>query len=135
MKLEQEIKHRSSHQRCSVKIGVLKNFAKFIGKHLYKSLFFNKVSRPGSEVVVQRCSVKKGVLGNFTFSQENTCPRVSILISRASNFIKKETLAQVFSCEFCEISKNTFFHRAPPVAASVGSPGLRMTASIYMIEK
>ena len=25
------------------------------------------------------------------------------------NFIKKETLAQVFSCEFCEISKDTFF--------------------------
>ena len=24
------------------------------------------------------------------------------------NFIKKETLAQVFSCEFCEISMNTF---------------------------
>ena len=23
------------------------------------------------------------------------------------NFIKRETLAQVFSCEFCEISKNT----------------------------
>ena len=22
----------------------------------------------------------------------------------------KKTLAQVFSCEFCEISKNTFFH-------------------------
>ena len=27
----------------------------------------------------------------------------------AYNFIKKETLAQVFSYEFCEISKNTFF--------------------------
>ena len=27
----------------------------------------------------------------------------------ACNFIKKETLAQVFSCEFCEISTNTFF--------------------------
>ena len=27
----------------------------------------------------------------------------------ACNVIKKETLAQVFSCEFCEISKNTFF--------------------------
>ena len=26
----------------------------------------------------------------------------------ACNFIKKETLAQVFSCGFCEISKNTF---------------------------
>ena len=31
---------------------------------------------------------------------------------------KKETLAQVFSYEFCEISKNTFSHRTPPVAAS-----------------
>ena len=27
----------------------------------------------------------------------------------ACNFIKKEALAQVLSCEFCEISKNTFF--------------------------
>ena len=25
----------------------------------------------------------------------------------------------MFSCEFCEISKNTFFYRTPPVAASV----------------
>ena len=25
------------------------------------------------------------------------------------NFIKREALAQVFSCEFCEISKSTFF--------------------------
>ena len=25
----------------------------------------------------------------------------------ACNFIKKETLAQVFSCEFCQISKST----------------------------
>ena len=27
----------------------------------------------------------------------------------AYNFIKKETLAQVFSCEFSKISRNTFF--------------------------
>ena len=27
----------------------------------------------------------------------------------ASSFTKKEALAQVFSCEFCEILKNTFF--------------------------
>ena len=25
---------------------------------------------------------------------------------------------KVFSCEFCEISKNTFSHRTPPVATS-----------------
>ena len=36
----------------------------------------------------------------------------------ACSFIKKETLTQVFSCEFCEISRNTFFDRTPLVAAS-----------------
>ena len=35
----------------------------------------------------------------------------------ACNFIKKETLMLVFSCEFCEIFRNTFFHRTSPVAA------------------
>ena len=34
---------RSSHQRCSVKKGVLKNFANFLGKHLYWSLFLIKL--------------------------------------------------------------------------------------------
>ena len=33
---------------------------------------------------------------------------------KACNFIKKESLTQVFSCEFCKISKNTFFYRTPP---------------------
>ena len=65
------------------KKGVFRNFAKFTGKHLCQSLFFNKVA------------------------------------GEACNFIKKETLVQLFSCEFCEISKNTFFYRTPPVAASV----------------
>ena len=55
-------RNRSSHQRCSMKKGVLRNFRKFTGKHLCQSVF-----------------------------------------------IKKETLAQVFCCEFCEISRNTFF--------------------------
>ena len=48
VKLYTPIKHpipsRSSHQRCSVRIGVLRNFAKFTGKHLCQSLFFNKVA-------------------------------------------------------------------------------------------
>ena len=60
--------------------------------------------------------------------QENTCARVSFLIKlqvtvwvsfliklrvTTCNFIKKETLAQVFSGECCEI-----FFKTPPVAAS-----------------
>ena len=35
------------------------------------------------------------------------------------NVIKKGTLAQVFSYEFCKIFKNIFFNRTPPVTASV----------------
>ena len=31
--------HRSSHQRCSMKLGVLKSFAKFTGKNPYQSRF------------------------------------------------------------------------------------------------
>ena len=37
------IKNRSSRPKMSCKKGVLKSFAKFTGKHLYQSLFFNKV--------------------------------------------------------------------------------------------
>ena len=40
---------------------------------------------------------------------------------QACNFIKNETLAQMFSCEFCEISKNIFLYRTPLVAAFVAS--------------
>ena len=34
----------SSHWRCSVRKGVLRNSAKFTGKHLWQSLFFSKVA-------------------------------------------------------------------------------------------
>ena len=37
-------KDRSSHRRCSVRKVVLRKFAKFTGKHLCQSLFFNKVA-------------------------------------------------------------------------------------------
>ena len=63
------------------------------------------------EAVVQRCSVKKVFLEISQNSHENTCTRVS--------FFKKIILAQVFSCKFYEISKNTFFYRTSLVAASV----------------
>ena len=69
----------------------------------------------------QRCSVKKMFLKISQNSKENTCVRVSFFAKcwlEACKFIKKETLAQVFFCEFCEISKNTFFHGTPLVAAS-----------------
>ena len=69
---------RNSRREMFCKKGVLRNLAKFTGKHLWQSLFFNKVK----------------------------------------DLIEKETLSQVFSCDFCQISKNTFSYRTPPMAAS-----------------
>ena len=53
--------------------GLLRNFAKFTGKHLCQSFIFNKVAGPWPATLL------------------------------------KKALAQVFSSEFYEISKNTFF--------------------------
>ena len=53
---------------------------------------------------------------------------------QAFNFITKETLAQLFSCEFWEISKNTFFTEHLWATASdffksmMAEPGLKMNA-------
>ena len=73
--------YRSSRQEVFCNKGVLKNFTKFTGKHLCQSLFFNKIAGG------KKC----------------------LFFGQACNFIKKETLVQVFSCEFCEIFKNAFF--------------------------
>ena len=40
-------------------------------------------------------------------------------VSEWRNFVKKETLAQLFSCAFCKNFKITFLHRTPPGASSV----------------
>ena len=50
-----------------------------------------------TEAVVQQCSVKEMFL------------EISQNLASDYNFIKKDTLAQVFSYKFCEISKNNFF--------------------------
>ena len=57
-----------------------------------------------SVAVAQRCSVKKVFL--------------EILFRQACNFIKRETLAEVFFCEFSKMFKKKFSYRTPPVAAS-----------------
>ena len=40
----EETPHRSNHRRCSVKKDVRRNFVKFTEKHLFQSLFLNKVA-------------------------------------------------------------------------------------------
>ena len=64
---------------------------------------------------------KKRVLRSFAkFTGKHLCHGIFFnKVASACNFIKKETLAQVFSCEFCEIFKSTFSYRTPSVAASM----------------
>ena len=51
---------------------------------------------------------KKGVLKNIAkFTGKHLCQ--SLFLIRLQAFMKKEALAQVFSCGFCKISKRTPF--------------------------
>ena len=56
---------------------------------------------------------KKGVLRNLAkFTRKHLCQRVffnKVAGLGLKLYWKKESLAQVFSCKFCEISKNIFF--------------------------
>ena len=52
-----------------------------------------------------------------------------------AKFIKKETLSELFSCEFCKISNNTFSYRTRPVAASDISANIFCHVDNYIIEK
>ena len=68
-----------------------------------------------AKAVVRRRSLKKVFLDiSQKFTGKHLCQ--SLFFDKAA--VKEESLAQVFSCEFCEISKDTFFYRTPPVAAS-----------------
>ena len=62
---------------------------------------------------------EKCVFRNFAKSTEKHL-RQSLFFNKvaglkSTTLFKKATLAQVFSCEFCEISYNTFSYRALPV--------------------
>ena len=85
----------------------------------------------------QVCSFRLDVFLTLVNSEalfQQLMPLVSIMVHlRKTNdiyvavvhrcFVKKVFLeiSQVFSCEFCEISKSTFLHKTPLVAASVYS--------------
>ena len=67
--------------------------------------------------------INKCLLGNFSkFTGKHLCQSPffnKVADLRPATLFKKETLAQVFSCEFWGICKNTFFYRTTPVASSV----------------
>ena len=103
-----------AHHSCSENLDLNSNLMKFFklafllntqGKmfFLYRGRFRSSHGR---------CSVKIVFLKISQISQENTCIGDS----------KKEAPTQLFSCEYCEIFKNTYFQEH-----------LRMTASVLKI--
>ena len=108
---------------------------------LLKSNFFSDIFqrfKSNIEAVVWSCSLEKVLLEISQNSLENTCAKDSFLIKlqaftsippmisggievKACNLIKKEVAALLFSCEFCEISKNTFLYRTPTMAISANN--------------
>ena len=63
---------------------------------------------------------KKGALRNFAkFTGKHLCQSLFLNKFAGRNFIKEETLAQMFSSEFCKTSNNAFSYRTPLVAISV----------------
>ena len=95
----------------------------FLNLNCYKFLFLRKLenllhrhfpdslpqmSKLISEAATRSVLCKKAFLEILNNLQENTCARVSCR-PQTCIFIKKETLAQVFSCKLSNISKNSFF--------------------------
>ena len=79
----------SSHRRCSVTKGVLRNFARFTGKPLCQSLFYNKVVDLRPETLL------KMILRHRCFPE-------------VCNIIQKETLAQGFPVNFAKFLRTPF---------------------------
>ena len=117
---KEQVRYRCDH-KC-VRVYDLKSNGRYI-------FFMNS-----TEAVAQRCSLKKLLLEISQNSYENTRVIVSFLIklqASTCNFIKKETLAQVFPCEFCKIFKNAYFYRTPLMAASDSSIKLQFSSQEF----
>ena len=86
-------------------------------------------SRGKYRSIQQRCSVEKCVPRNFTkFTRKHLCQ--SLFFNKVAGLkpatLLKKVLTQVFSCEFCEISKNTFFTEHIWTTASEVGPWIRL---------
>ena len=57
---------RGSYQRCYVRKGILRNFAKFKGKHLFQGLFLKKLAGVRAASLLQKRLWRRCLPENFT---------------------------------------------------------------------
>ena len=86
-------KYKSSHQTCSMKKGVLRNFAKFKGKYLCQSLFFDKVAGLSHAALLKKRPWHRCFPVNFakflrTSFLQNTSGRLLLEIIRENFFFR-----------------------------------------------
>ena len=88
---------------------VIKAFIKTRLRNCRSPCLCEKVNKGCNRTIPLEVFCRKVVLRNkllFLLSQ-NSSPATLL----------KKRLVQVFPCKFCDISKNTFFYKIPPVAA------------------
>ena len=108
---------RNSHWRYSVKKGILRNFAKFIGKHLCRVFFYNKVAGlkylPVNFVKLLRTPFLRNTSGRLTLirwkflnvRKRHLC--LSLFSIKLRTWRPAFLLKKVFSGEYCKIFKNS----------------------------
>ena len=110
-----------------IKINIYIQKTKFTShEHLLNLVFSRNANKTHTDQSMLRSSrlevfCKKGVFRNLTkFTGKLLCQ--SLFFNKVAgwgcNLIKKETLAQVFFSEFCEISQKNSFYRTSQAAAS-----------------
>ena len=123
--------NRSIHRRCSVKKGVLNNFANFTGKHICRSHFLLRLQAEdfyNKKRLQHWCFPVKCVKFIRTLILKNICKRLNISIivklekkniipkqlygwPKASNFIKKKPWNKCFPVSFTTFLRTSFLKK------------------------
>ena len=123
--------NRSIHRRCSVKKGVLNNFANFTGKHICRSHFLLKLQAEdfyNKKGLQHWCFPVKCIKFIRTLILKNICKRLNISIivklekkniipkqlygwPKASNFIKKKPWNDCFPVSFTTFLRTSFLKK------------------------
>ena len=85
--------------------------------HVFSTVLISQCTRGAFIVPLrsrnQRCSVRKSLFRNLAkFTGKHLSQSFFFVRLQDCNFVKKDTLAQVFSWEFYEILKNTFLQNS-----------------------
>ena len=98
--LQEDCQTKMQPSEVFCKKGVLRNFAKFIGKHMCQSLFFNKVHRENNKnnknnftFFIFYLLSSSFFFSDFTFYKEALCFIIFIL-SLCSNTLTLETILE-----------------------------------------